>query len=193
MRKAHHCTDRSLREVAKIIEKDACVLCSMLKRFQSALIQNANTDDIDALCRFHLWAIAGTADTQVAARIFLQLLDSSRLQEQDPPVARCSVCDQIVEEEARCSEELVQLLRVPEFLGWLREHGAMCIPHARRRLKILRDEDRTVLMAVVRDARARLRDRLNSGVNEPNDRRLPMLLSRVAEYLEGRRGLALKQ
>jgi len=192
MPKARNTSGHSFREVVRILEKDACVLCSMVKRFQSTCIQNANAVHIQALCGFHAWAIAGVADTRSAARIFLQLLESTPLQEEDASALRCSVCVQIAEEEARRSQEFVQLLNDPEFLGWLRERGAMCIPHTRRLLKRVPEPNRPIVLKLFRDGAARLRNGLGSLAVEPEDWHLAALLSRAAEYLGGRRGLALK-
>jgi len=181
----------SFRDVANILENDSCVLCSMLKRFHSACIQDADANHIQALCDFHAWAIAGAADAAVAARILLRLL---LLEKQQPQtIASCSICEQVAEEETKHSNEFLILLdKDSEFQDWMRDHGALCIPHARRLLKRVPERDRHVVLALVAQAARRMENELRSTADNANARRSSTILSQAAEFLKGRRGLAIE-
>lgn len=181
----------SFRDVAKILENDSCALCSMLKRFHSACIQDADVSHIQALCDFHAWAVAGAADAGTAARILLRLL---LFEKQQPlPTERCSVCERVAEEENKHSEELLILLEADsEFQDWMRDHGTLCIPHARRLLRRISEQDRHVVLALVAQAARRLENELRTTADNPNSRRSSTVLSRAAEFLRGRRGLAIE-
>lgn len=189
--KSKHRRDPSFRDVANILEKDACVLCSMLKRFHSSCIQDADVDHIQALCDFHAWAIAGAADAGAAARILLRLI---LFDQQQPQAATgCSVCERVAEEETKHSDEFFLLLKHdPEFRNWMCDHGAVCIPHARRLLCRIPDQDRHIVLALVAQAAARLKNELREIADNTSSRRSSMVLSRAAEFLKGRRGLVLK-
>lgn len=177
--------------VANILEKDACVLCSMLKRFHSSCIQDADADDIRALCDFHAWAIAENADSGAAARIFLRLIPFD--QQQPQAATGCSVCKRVAEEETKHSDEFFLLLKHdPEFRNWMRDHGAVCMPHARRLISRIPDQDRHVVLALMAQAAARLKTELQEIADSASDGRSSMVLSRAAEFLKGRRGLVLE-
>lgn len=182
----------TFRDVAHVLEKDACVLCSMLKRFHSACIQNADVKRVQALCDFHAWAIAGAGDMEEGARVFLRLLDQTQFLQTSVTATPCSICERVAEEEIECSRRFVDLLDDSEFQTWLRGHGAVCIPHARRLLKRIPDGHQQFMINLIHRAAAKLRDELHSIADHPDNRHSPTVLSRAAEYLKGRRGLALK-
>ncbi len=192
MAKARNGAEPSFKDVARLLEKGSCVLCSLLKRFQSACIQNASADRVQHLCSFHTWALAGAANTDVAAGIFLHVLELREMRLDIGGVPRCSLCEQIAEEEAERSNDFVLLLKNAEFRAWLDRYGALCVPHASRLLKRVPTGDRAVLTSLVQNTAARLKGELRCCTGHPEDRRSASALSRAAEYLEGRRGLAIK-
>lgn len=191
--KTKHRRAPSFRDVANILEKDACVLCSMLKRFHSACVQEADVNHLRTLCDFHLWAIAGSAGAEAAARILLRLLLLDQQELLPDPDARCSVCERVEKEELRCSDELLLLLRNdPDFQNWIQDHGAVCIPHARRLLNLIPAQDRHVVLTLVGRAAERLKSELRAIADNPRNRRTSIVLSQAAEFLKGRRGLVFK-
>jgi hypothetical protein len=182
----------SFGDVANILEKDACVLCSMLKRFHASCMQDADVNHIQALCDFHAWAVAGAADTGAAARILLRLIVFD--QQQPQAATGCSVCERVAEEETKRSDEFFLLLKGdPEFQDWMRDYGAICIPHARRLLMRSTDGDRHAVLSVMAQAAARLRNELQEIADNASKRRSSLVLSQAAEFLKGRRGLALNE
>lgn len=190
--RSRHRREPSFRDVANILESDACVLCSMLKRFHSSCIQDADADHIRALCDFHAWAIAGAADAGAAARILLRLI---LFDQQQPQVATgCSVCKRVADEETKHSEEFFFLFENdPEFQDWMRDHGTICMPHARRLLMRNPDGDRHAILSVVTQAAARLKNELQKIADNSSNRRSSSVLSQAAEFLKGRRGLSLQE
>ena len=113
------------------------------------------------------------------------------MQPENGVVPCCSVCQQIAEEEIKRSNDFILLLKDPEFRAWLDRYGAVCIPHAARLLKRVPTGDQTVLTALLRNTASRLKEELRTSTGQPEDRRSALALSRAAEYLEGRRGLAM--
>jgi hypothetical protein len=180
----------SFRDVANILEKDACVLCSMLKRFHASCIHDADVNHIQALCDFHAWAVVGAADTGEAARILLRLIPFD--QQQPQAATGCSLCERVAEEEIKHSDEFFLLLKYdPEFRKWMREHGAVCMPHARGLIGRIPDQDRHVILALVAQAAGKLKNELRAIADNPSSRRSSIVLSQAAEFLKGRRGLVL--
>lgn len=188
--KSKHRRDVSYRDVANILEKNACVLCSMLKRFHASCIQNADVDHIRALCDFHAWAIAGAADAEAAARLLLRLI---LFDHQQPQAATgCSICEWVAEEETKHSDEFFLLFENDrQFQDWMHDHGAICLPHARRLLKRIPDQDRHVILTLVAQAAGKLKNELRAIADNPSSRRSSIVLSQAAEFLKGRRGLVL--
>lgn len=182
----------SFKNVAHILEKNSCVLCSMLKSFHSACIQNADVNQVQNLCDFHAWTIAGAVDAEAAARILLRLVEQRKLSPEQV-ATRCSVCKQVAEEETKHFEEFVFLLKVAEFQEWLRDHGALCMPHARRLLNRIPEMDHQVVITLVEQTAARLKTELRFAAENPGHRQSSTVLSRAAEYLKARRGLALDE
>ena len=177
------------RDVAPILEREACVLCSLLKRFQSSCVLSGKIVRVDRLCSFHIWAVAGGAESDRAARLFTQLLDARELGEEKES-ERCDICERIMQEESLRCQDFVQLLEDDEFRNWLVGQGALCLPHAARLLPRLSGPDRQLVLALLRKTRERLRDALGAMLTEAGTgQRAPVLLSRVAEFLKGRRGL----
>lgn len=187
--KGKHRRSLSFRNVANILEEDSCVLCSMLRQFHIGCIQYPHADHIQALCDLHAWAIAEAADTGAAARILLRLLLLE--QQQLQASASCSVCECVAEEEINRSDQLILLLKKdPEFQEWIRDHGAVCIPHARKLLSRIPEWDRHVVLALVAKAAARLKYDLRQIADDADSRSSSLSLSQAAEFLKGRRGLA---
>jgi len=176
-------------DVARVLEKSACVLCTLVKPFQTSCIQDVQVTETRSLCAFHTWAIAGTAATQSAAQIFLRLLDTRRIEEETQTNSGCSLCARIAQEELRRSQDFATLLSDSEFRSWLDAYGALCLPHAKRLLQRVSPQNRAVVISMVDQTATRLKAALRPLADGPGARLGAVVLSHVAEYLESRRGL----
>lgn len=183
------------RDVAPILEKGACVLCSFLKGFQSSCIHGGDLRELRSLCSFHIWAVAGAADAHLAAEVFLQLLQSTPFPEAQPGTLGCDICQRIAREEVVRSDDFLRLLKDSQFRDWLSDYGALCLPHTARLLCRVTPGERRTILSLAREAEARLRYELSAvvGKRAPVTHRVSVLLSQAAEYLEGRRGLGRLQ
>jgi hypothetical protein len=180
----------SFHDVAQMLEKEACVICSLLKRFQFSCIHDVVVENTRALCSFHAWAIAGGADAEVAARVFLQLLQT-KLTEEGRSAGGCDICQKIKKEEDIRLGDFSTLLKDLQFRNWLDDYGALCLPHAARLLRRVGEADRDVILALVEQTGQRLKDALAAIAtgDQAGSRRATSVLSRAAEHLEARRGL----
>lgn len=178
-------------DVALMLEKEACVVCSLLKRFQFSCVHDVVVDNTRALCSFHAWAIAGGADAELAARVFLQLLQTKTLAEEASSAGGCDICQKIQKEEGIRLGDLITLLKDVQFRNWLDDYGALCLPHAGRLLRRVGEAERGVIVALVQQTGQRLKDALSAVArgDQAGSQRATSVLSRAAEHLEARRGL----
>lgn len=176
-------------EVARVLEKSACVLCTLVKPFQTTRIQDVQITETPSLCAFHTWAIAGAAATQSAAQIFLRLLDTRGIEEETQKNSGCSLCADIAQEELRRARDFATLLSDPEFRNWLDAYGALCLPHAKRLLQRVSPQNRAIVISLVDQTATRLKAALRPLADGARARLGAVVLSHVAEYLESRRGL----
>jgi hypothetical protein len=181
-----------VNSLADVLSEDACPLCSLLKEFQASYLREPAAASLESVCSFHMWMIAKTAEAETAAALYLRFLD--RGANYGLVSHTCDVCTHIRREESARVKEFAGQLERPETAKWLREQGAVCVPHARSLLGHLPEQLQSDVLLALNRRGAELRKKLVHLVREAQGRR-PVhggVLGRVAEYLVAQRGLGLR-
>ncbi len=168
---------------------DGCPICRVLREFQSDSLRNLAGTAVRNLCGFHVWSVAAATDLTTAAAIFLRLLEKSRPGEGSDE--SCDLCAKLALVETQKLQEMSNGLAKPEFRKWLRESGAVCLPHSQKLLSCAPEALREDIVAATKrreeDLGLRLRELLQkakAGIPARGG-----LLGRVAEFLVAQRGL----
>jgi hypothetical protein len=164
--------------------KGGCVICALLKSYQSALLERLNPAELKAVCNYHGWSIAAAAQARIAAQTFFHLLEKA---EDASGETDCDFCVLIRKEEESRLKELGRVLGEPEVLDWMQAHNALCLPHAKR----LVHARSSAMLAIAVTSRERLKNSLQSFLAEltRNVNSGGGILGRAAEFLFGFRGM----
>ena len=164
--------------------KGGCVICALLKSYQSALLEGLRPAELNALCNYHGWSVAAAAQARGAAEAFLHLLDTNA---DLASAAGCDFCGLIQKEEEIRLQELARIVDDPEVLDWMQTHSALCLPHAKR----LPPAQSSEMLAIAAKSRGRLRNGLKGFLGQlgRGDDSGGGILGRAAEFLFGYRGM----
>ena len=113
------------------VARGTCPLCTLLRHRQTQLIEQNGVPNAARLCNYHAWALARSAPASFAAEIFLHVL-RAREGEENSAAPRCDFCEALREEEESKMVQLLQKMKEPAFLDWMRSHGTLCLRHADR-------------------------------------------------------------
>ncbi len=176
----------------EISPESGCLICTALKRFQSACVQKGSDQKPQSLCSVHTWLIAKSVDAETAAGTLLGILEQAL--EGKSYGSSCEICSWVERREQSEIDEFSKRLQNPAFQTWFHEHGGLCIPHARRLFeRVPKDFHDAIVSPVKRDTRtlkASLIALLQSA--RAGTQTHPGILGRVAEHLVGKRGLQIK-
>ena len=179
------------REIMEAAARGACPVCTVLRHRQTQLIEAAEIPRAAHLCNFHAWALARSAPAATAAAVFLQALGARKGEASHRAVKRCDFCNQLQEEEAGKLQALVEKMREPVFLDWMRAHGALCLRHARRVYETLPASERQVVVHLLARTASDLQHDLEEyaeharqGIHAGGG-----VLGRAAEFLVSQRGI----
>ncbi len=109
----------------------ACALCTVLRHYQTELVEVTGLRKANHLCNHHAWLLARSAPADLAARIYTQVLEARR-KEGARAARTCGFCAELRREEAVRLHELVERMKVPSFAEWMRHSGTLCLWHAAR-------------------------------------------------------------
>jgi hypothetical protein len=143
-------------------------------------------EEVSGICNFHAWALAAAVNVANAAKVFQNLMrlgwDGSQ---------ECSFCERLREAEQSQLRELVGQMDRHLVLDWMKNHGILCRPHARRIRQIAPVRLHAALEEVDRrtasDLNSELEDLLNR--SSTGERTGAGVLGRVAEFLMSQRGI----
>jgi hypothetical protein len=184
-------SDTSLHavSVSQALSKGVCPICGILKDFQWTVAEKIEPSPAPRLCNFHAWALARSAPAENVTTVFidmLQDLSGHKVDAQD-----CVMCHRILEEEAARLRELAGQLERALFVQWLRNHGSLCLEHARKLKEYVPLKHQRLLDEVIARNREELRrelitfrEQVRKGAHAGGG-----LLGRAAEFLVGQRGL----
>jgi hypothetical protein len=179
------------KQITEALQPGACPLCAVLRDFQASCIRESDGRTIEALCNFHMWALAGAAKAESAAKLFLGLLGKVDLDDSIQPVKTCGICQRIREEESKRLDEFAERFAQDKFREWMNLRGAVCLPHAIRLLPRLPQSLRQDLAGILSRRAAELKEELEKLLKDAKSgqRGHEGILGRVAEALAAQRGL----
>ena len=177
----------AIRGVSQTLARGNCPVCAFLRNSQSALLQgDLRPEDVRGICNFHAWALAAAVNVTNAAKVFQNLLridsDSS---------GSCSYCEHLRDAEQAQLEELVGQMDRHLVLDWIKHHGVLCRPHAKR----LRQIAPVRLHGTVEEVDRRTASELDSDLQDllsrsaKGEKSGAGVLGRVAEFLMSQRGI----
>ncbi len=176
----------------EVNQESGCLVCTALKRFQSDCVQTLSDRKPQSLCSVHTWLIAKSADAETSADTLLCILDQAL--EGKSYGVNCEICSWVEQREQAESGEFIKSLQNPGFQTWFREHGGLCIPHARKVFDRVPTNLREIIVSPIkRDTRVlkanliALLESTRAGMQTH-----PGILGRVAEHLVGKRGLQIR-
>jgi len=181
-------------QIVAAVRPGACPLCAVLKDFQSAYIREADPQSLEALCNFHMWAFAGAAQAESAAKLFLRLLEEAGTNHSALPPRVCGICLRIREEEVRRLDEFAEKFAQDKFREWMLVHGTVCMPHAIKLRPRLPAELQVSLAKILARREEELRTELEELLRnvQSGQRGHEGILGKVAESLAAQRGLEPK-
>jgi len=179
------------RQITEALTPGACPLCVVLRDFQASCIRESDLQAIDALCNYHTWALAGVAQAESTASLFLRLLETATLDCSTLQAKPCGICQRVHDEESKRLDEFAEKLAHEKFREWMNLRGAVCLPHAARLLPRLPGEQRQELANILERRMTELKRELVKLVRDANsgERGHEGVLGRVAEVLAAQRNL----
>ena len=170
-------------------QEEACLICIALRKFQLECVEDLGARMPQSLCSGHTWLVAKSADAGAAADFLLRLIGHA-LKEESAPL-RCEMCLWMAQEENRELDEFAKKLLTPTYPEWFREHGGLCIPHARKLFDRVGREFREIIVLAVQRETMALKDELValSRSAKAGMQTHAGVLGRAAEHLVGKRGL----
>lgn len=176
--------------VTEAVAHGACPLCTVLRHRQTELVEVIGVKNASHLCNHHAWSLARSAPAALAVEIYRRILDEQRKPGAQPS-QECGFCAELRREEEVRLNELLQRMKAPSFVEWMRQSGTLCVWHADRLSHRLPPEAR----AVVTEILARTVDELEEDLKKCADQARQGqhagsgVLGRVAEFLVCQRGI----
>jgi hypothetical protein len=168
----------------------ACALCTVLRHYQTQLVEVTGLRKATHLCNQHAWLLARSAPAALAAQIYAQVLDAQCKGEPRTDQV-CAFCVELRREEDVRLNELVQRMKVLSFAQWMRRSGTLCLRHATRlseRLPEARPVVDEILVRTVEELKEDLKKCVANSAREQHNIG-GGVLGRVAEYLVCQRGI----
>jgi hypothetical protein len=120
---------RRMQSLRDALDADTCLICRLLREFQSSCVRNLESGAVKDLCSFHVLSVAPVTEVTVAAAIFLTMLGKS--DQADRSKEACDLRVRVAREERERVQELAGNLSNPEFQRWVGEYGRLCLAHSR--------------------------------------------------------------
>jgi hypothetical protein len=177
--------------VPQALARGHCPVCALLAEFQEQLIAGTQSCEILSLCNYHAWAIAKAAPADMAAQVFLQLVERTRDWQIADPDAECSFCERVDEHETVRMEEMVEQFQRTPVREWMKLQGSFCLRHAKKMTATLPEGLQGLILQITVRSRAELKDELTSLLVHlrRGDRTGWGVLGRAAEFLTSQRGM----
>lgn len=177
--------------VPDALARGHCPVCALLTEFQEQLVAGTQSCEVLSLCNHHAWAIAKAAPADMAARIFVQLVERARDWRLADSGAECSFCEKVDEHEAVRMEEMVEQFQRAPIREWIKLQGSFCLRHAKKLTATLPGDQQELVLQITIRSRAELKDELASLLVHlrRGDRTGWGVLGRAAEFLTSQRGM----
>jgi len=135
--------------------------------------------------------LIGLIVTLLAAEVYRQVLDSRLKAEARSGGRVCDFCADLRREEEARLHELVESMKAPSFVGWMRQSGTLCLWHAERLTQKLPMNSRRVVAEILaRTAEELQKDLEKCAVQAKQGQHSGGgVLGRAAEFLVCQRGI----
>ena len=177
--------------IPQALAKGHCPVCAILAEFQNHLLETADAAEIGRLCNYHAWALAKAARADLAARIFLHLVERSQDSLVSSEESNCDFCEKIHREETTRMEEMAHQFRRSTIRDWMNIQGSVCLMHANKLGELFPADLRDLVSHIVNRNRVELKEELTALLEHltHGDRTGWGVLGRAAEFLTSQRGI----
>lgn len=177
--------------VSEAVARGTCPICTMLRHRQTRLIEVRGIPNAARLCNHHAWSLARSAPAAVASKVFLQSLYARQHDEMQSEIGKCDFCDVLRQEEAGQLNELVEKMKTPVFLEWMRRNGTLCLRHASKVAERVPNDARAAVAELLSRTLTELEQDLEeySKVARRGAHAGGGVLGRAAEFLVCQRGI----
>lgn len=176
--------------IASALAKGSCPVCSVMKAFQTQILEGRGVEEPSLLCNFHAWGLAKSAPAEIVAGAYLRALRGGSPPPNSASGVGCDICRQMHKEEEIRLAELERELNRPTLKEWMRQQGCLCLRHAEGLLERPGPHQALIREIVTRNAAeleqelaafyANVRQGKHSGGG---------VLGRAAEFLVSQRGI----
>jgi hypothetical protein len=177
--------------VSEAVARGTCPICTMLRHRQTHLIEVRGIPNAVHLCNHHAWSLARSAPAAVASEVFLQSLYARQRDEMQNEAGKCDFCEVLRQEETAQLNELVEKMKTPVFLEWMRRNGTLCLRHASKVGERLPNDARPAVAELLSRTLTELEQDLEeySKVARQGAHAGGGVLGRAAEFLVCQRGI----
>jgi len=177
--------------LSEAVARGTCPLCTVLRHRQTQLIEDKGIPNATHLCNHHAWSLARSAPAAAASAVFLRSLYARQHDEMHGEAQKCDFCEALRQEEAEKLKELVEKLKTPAFLEWMRLNWTLCLRHASKVAESLPTEARTVIAELLSRTVTELERDLAEycKVARRGEHAGGGVLGRAAEFLVSQRGI----
>jgi hypothetical protein len=179
------------QDIGNAVARGVCPLCTLLRHRQTQMVEETGVPNAERLCNYHAWSLARSAPASLAVEIFLHTLHARESAGVHAGRSRCDFCDLLVAEEEIRIVELLEKMKEPAFLDWMRVHGTLCLRHADRLMAHLPSKEQEAIAELLartagdleEDLAAYAKQALQGAHNGGG------VLGRAAEFLVSQRGI----
>jgi hypothetical protein len=177
--------------VLHALAKGACPICSLVRAFQSELIERLQPNGASMVCNYHAWAIAASAPAGSVAEVFLAMLRGTSSRENRKQPAECDLCCSIREHEVARLREFAHEMQRSKFVEWVEQFGTLCRFHGATLCRMLPGERAQIIVKVIENNQQQLEELLESFAAKARSggHAGGGVLGRAAEFLVAQRGL----
>ncbi len=178
--------------ISSLAVKGSCPVCGAVKHFQESLHGRLRAEAQPQLCNFHAWLLPKSAQAEVAASLFLNLLRAKEQPANSASPSSCAGCGKVHEEEVERLKEVTRELERNSFTGmWMKEHTRFCLRHTLELKKQVSASLWKVLDEMSTSGAAELELELREFVQQARqgDHSGGGVLGRAAEFLVAQRGI----
>jgi hypothetical protein len=179
--------------MVQALARGICPICTLMRSFQNAMVENAHRYPATRLCNFHAWSLAHASPAVDAVPILRAMLEEAQVRPASAPMELhpCDWCVSIREHEDEKLAEYSRELKRDNFCNWVTQYGTVCLFHGRRLVNMLPPSEAEMIRRMLATNKDELEKQL--AAFEVRVRRGEAggggILGHIAEFLVSQRGL----